>query len=90
VDSPWELVFMLLVLKIPMVYLGVVIWYAIKPAAGPEDGGDVLGVRVPIGPCGWNEWRDRRLAGARGRRPFRPIPRPGARRLPVPGSPLAA
>lgn len=38
----WELVFMLLVLKIPVVYLGLVVWYAIKaepetePGAGPE------------------------------------------------------
>jgi hypothetical protein len=32
----WELVFMMLVLKIPIVYLGLVVWYAIK--AEPEPG----------------------------------------------------
>jgi hypothetical protein len=33
----WELVFMLLVLKIPMVYLAYVVWYAIK--AVPDEPG---------------------------------------------------
>jgi hypothetical protein len=36
----WELIFMLLILKIPMVYLALVVWYAIRaepePGAGPE------------------------------------------------------
>ncbi len=34
----WELVFMMLVLKIPLIYLGIVVWYAIK--AEPEPGVD--------------------------------------------------
>ena len=32
----WALVFMMLILKIPIVYLGCVVWYAIK--AEPEPG----------------------------------------------------
>ena len=32
----WELVFMMLVLKIPIVYLALVVWYAIR--AEPEPG----------------------------------------------------
>ena len=34
----WELLFMMLVLKIPLIYLGIVVWYAIK--AEPEPGVD--------------------------------------------------
>ena len=34
----WELIFMMLILKIPIVYLGLVVWYAIK--AEPEPGVD--------------------------------------------------
>jgi hypothetical protein len=34
----WELIFMMLILKIPIVYLVLVVWYAIK--AEPEPGMD--------------------------------------------------
>jgi hypothetical protein len=80
VDSLWIAIFMLLVLKIPLVYLGVVVWYAVKADPAPE-GGDEAGVLSPLTPCGWDEWRDRRLAGARGRRPFRPTGRSAGRRM---------
>jgi hypothetical protein len=33
----WEAVFMLLVLKIPLVYLGFVIWWAIRAEPRPEE-----------------------------------------------------
>ena len=33
----WEMVFMLLVLKIPIVYLCAVVWYAIKAEPSPPD-----------------------------------------------------
>ena len=36
--AAWELVFMMLILKIPIVYLGLVVWYAIR--AEPEPGVD--------------------------------------------------
>jgi hypothetical protein len=45
----WELVFMMLVLKIPLVYLGIVVWYAIK--AEPEPGVDQNDFSV------WRPWR---------------------------------
>jgi hypothetical protein len=44
-----ELIFMLLVLKIPMVYLGLVVWYAIR--AEPEAGVD------PTESSVWRPWR---------------------------------
>jgi hypothetical protein len=45
----WELIFMLLILKIPMVYLGLVVWYAIR--AEPEPGVD------PHEYSTWRPWR---------------------------------
>ena len=89
VDTAWEVVFMMLILKIPMVYLGVVVWYAIRPEPGAESGGEPTGVLAPVAPCGWSDWRDRRFAGARGRRPIRPTGRPGFRRLPAPRPAMA-
>jgi hypothetical protein len=80
VDTAWEAVFMLLILKIPLVYLGVVVWYAIKADPAPESG-DEEGVIAPLTPCGWDAWRDRRIAGARGRRPFRPSGRAAGQRI---------
>ena len=45
----WELVFMMLILKIPIVYLGLVVWYAIR--AEPEPGVDPSEYSV------WRPWR---------------------------------
>jgi hypothetical protein len=45
----WELVFMMLILKIPVVYLGLVVWYAIK--AEPDPGVDPSEYSV------WRPWR---------------------------------
>jgi hypothetical protein len=53
-----ELIFMLVVLKIPMVYLGIVVWYAIR--AEPEPGVDPEEFSV------WRPWR--KPAGPRPRR----------------------
>ena len=36
--SVWEALFMLVVLKIPLVYLGAVVWWAIRAEPLPEDG----------------------------------------------------
>lgn len=44
-DTLWELIFIMVILKIPIVYLCYVVWYAIK--AQPRGGGDgPAGVRV--------------------------------------------
>jgi hypothetical protein len=44
-DTLWELVFLMVILKIPIAYLCYVVWYAIK--AEPRRGrGDPAGVRV--------------------------------------------
>ena len=43
--SVWELVFFMVILKIPIVYLGMVVWHAIKSEPSPEEGAAVT-VRV--------------------------------------------
>jgi hypothetical protein len=56
----WALIFMMLALKLPIVYLGLVVWYAIK--AEPESGADQSDVDFSI----WRPWR--RPGGPRPRR----------------------
>ena len=53
----WELVFMMVILKIPIVYLACVVWYAIKaePTPGEDPEGSV-----------WKPWQ--RPQGPRPRR----------------------
>jgi len=69
---------MLVVLKIPVAYLGAVVWWAIRAEPHPEDGGEPVGVPVPLTPCTW--WSGRRRAAAwRPRRRFGPMPRPPLR-----------
>jgi hypothetical protein len=43
-DTLWELVFLMVILKIPIAYLCYVVWYAIR--AKPRGGGGLTGVRV--------------------------------------------
>lgn len=65
-DSIWEIVFLMVILKIPIVYLCTVIWYAIKaePRRGP---GPSATARIdPDGPGpGWGRRRTRRRIGPR-------------------------
>jgi hypothetical protein len=78
--SVWEAVFMLVVLKIPMIYLAAVVWWAVRAEPDPHGGGDEVGVLTPLVPCGWNDWNRRRSLARRGRRPIRPAsPRSRAR-----------
>ena len=50
---------MLVVLKIPMIYLAVVVWWAIRaePIPGGED--DTVRAFVPLTPCNWDGSRRR-------------------------------
>ncbi|HET9437453.1 MAG TPA: hypothetical protein VFO64_04570 [Gaiellaceae bacterium] len=69
--SAWEAVFMLVVLKIPVIYLAAVVWWAVRAEPTGEVGGDEAGVLTPLPPCGWDDWK-RRRARVRGWRPNRP------------------
>jgi len=40
-DTIWELVFLMVILKIPIVYLCMVIYYAVKAEPKPEEGASV-------------------------------------------------
>jgi hypothetical protein len=64
--SIWELVFLMVILKIPIVYLCWVVIYAIRAEPSPEEG---AAVAVRLGPddsgSGWSRGR---------RRPLRPRP----------------
>ena len=72
---------MLVILKIPVVYLCAVVWWAIKAEPRPLEGAGRLASLqpVPLGPDsgGWRscDWQRRRGRGA----PFRPRPRVGPR-----------
>jgi hypothetical protein len=70
--SVWEAVFMLVVLKIPMIYLAIVVWWAIRAEPDAGDGGEGAAALAPLVPCGWHEWKRRRpMRGSR--RPIRPV-----------------
>lgn len=78
----WEAIFMLVVLKIPVIYLASVVWYAVRAEPEPAGGGgDEAGVLAPLTPCGWDDWKRRRPTpygyGPRG--PSRPRVRTRAR-----------
>ena len=71
-----ELVFMLVVLKLPVVYLCCVVWWAIRAEPRPEEGAATRVAVEPESPCPW--WR----RSAALRRP----PRGGPQRGPARGS----
>jgi hypothetical protein len=60
----WEIIFMLVILKIPIIYLCVVIWWAIKAEPSHPDLGEPA-VVADTPPAGGSPWR---------RRPARPRP----------------
>jgi hypothetical protein len=78
--TAWEAIFMLLVLKIPMVYLGIVVWWSIRAEPLADTGSDEVGVLAHLTPCGWNEWKRRRPRGG-APRPLGPSARRPARRM---------
>ena len=73
--AAWELIFMMLVLKLPILYLIGVVWWAIRSAPDPYAPAALVPVspetppNEPATPC---TWRVRR-------RPIRPRPRVAAR-----------
>lgn len=64
-DSIWEIVFLMVILKIPIVYLCFVVYYAIKAEPKPQAG---AGVTARLGPDDPTPWRHSRLRPP-GRRP---------------------
>ena len=62
----WELIFLMVILKIPIVYLCWVVYWAIKAEPKPEEG-DAARVSVPETPT--RPWSPRRNGPARPPRP---------------------
>lgn len=74
--SAWEALFFLLALKIPVVFVGAVVWRAIKDVPTPEEEAPVEAKPVPDTPPGAPAWSERRA-------PRRPVPtRPSRRPAP--------
>jgi len=61
----WELIFLMVILKIPIVYLCWVIWWAVKSKPLPEEPAALQ--PVPVAPRPWND--PRRRHGPRRPRP---------------------
>jgi hypothetical protein len=51
-DSVWEIVFLMVILKIPIVYLCWVVWWAVRSTPRPEEGAAVTVVAQPDPPSG--------------------------------------
>ena len=65
----WELVWLMVIMKIPILYLCWVVWWAIKAEPRPEEGAALVAAAPPESPdpaAGWEFQRARR------RRPPRP------------------
>lgn len=56
----WAFIFLMLMLKLPLVYLGAVVWYACKEPTPPEPAAKL--VEVPEPPNGWRPRGLRRLS----------------------------
>jgi hypothetical protein len=70
----WELIFMLLILKIPLVYMCLVVWWAVRSEPVPEEPAMLV-------PVARDPWSPRRFDPQTPRQPPRgPERRPHARR----------
>jgi hypothetical protein len=63
----WELIFLMVIMKIPILYLCWVVWWAIKSEPRPEEGAALLARTPSDSPGPGPDWRRRRA----------PRPRPG-------------
>ncbi len=88
----WEVIFLLLILKIPLVYLCAVVWWAVRAEPAPPEPLEPSLVTSPPGPEPKPGWRFLR----RQQRPLQPrggphgSPQRAYRRAPLPASWLAA
>ena len=72
----WELVFLMVILKLPILYLCAVVYYAIKAEPRPEEGAAVTARIGPDGPdTGWRRLHPRRFLPRPHGGPTRSYPR---------------
>ena len=62
----WELIFLMVILKIPIVYLCLVVWWAIKAEPRPEEHASVTVTAAPGPQPGWLGGRFRARRGRPG------------------------
>ena len=65
----WELIFLMVVMKIPILYLCWVVWWAIKAEPRPEEGAALTARVGSDGPQGGLTWRPRPSGRPRPSRP---------------------
>ena len=65
----WELIFLMVIMKIPILYLCWVVWWAIKSEPRPEEGAALLASPPADPPGGGTAWH---LTRGRRPRPARP------------------
>ncbi|HLY93652.1 MAG TPA: hypothetical protein VKP14_02295 [Gaiellaceae bacterium] len=85
-DSVWEIVFLMVILKIPIVYLCTIVYYAIKAEPKPEAGASVTaGLGPDDEPGGWRRHAARRRLRPHGgpSRTYPRTPRPAHARAEV-------
>jgi hypothetical protein len=77
-DGMWELIFFLVILKIPVVYLCSVVWYAVRHEPTPGQGAEPTLVAPPEPPAPWQYWLRRPPRPQRGphESPLRTYARP--------------
>jgi hypothetical protein len=63
---------MLVILKIPVIYLAVVVLWAVRAEPEAAGGSDAVGVLTPPEPCSWSDWQRRRGIVRPRRGPARP------------------
>ena len=72
----WELVFLMVILKVPILYLCAVVYYAIKAEPRPQEGAAVTARIGPDGPdTGWRRLHPRRFLPRPHGGPTRTYPR---------------
>jgi hypothetical protein len=65
----WELIFLMVIMKIPILYLCWVVWWAIKSEPRPEEGAALRAAVPPNGPEPSLWWRRHRTPRPRPARP---------------------
>jgi hypothetical protein len=65
----WELIFLMVIMKIPIVYLCWVVWWAIKAEPRGEEGAALYAVPEDDSPSPGSRWQFRRTRRPRPNRP---------------------
>lgn len=76
----WELIFLMVLMKLPIVYLAAVVWWAVRAEPRPEEGAAITVAAGPRAPSPERSYDPRPF---RGRVPRQPRPHGGPARRPA-------